>query len=178
MIKPLLEGEYRHYPLPFEYETSEYYDVDILDNHDQIQCSLVKRTFPEPVLKEFKDRLYEDYYKNAEAFGYFIGDSLMGIVEINHEKWCNRMRVTQLLIEHDHRRKGIGQMLMKYVELHAKKLGARMLVLETQSCNVPAIDFYKKNGYRFIGIDTASYGNRDIEQKEVRLEFGKFINQT
>jgi ribosomal protein S18 acetylase RimI-like enzyme len=177
MIKPLLAGEYKHHPLPFEYETREYYDVEIVEKREEITCSLVKRAFPESVFKEFKDRLYEDYYENAEAFGHFIGDVLFGVIEINFEKWSNRVRITQLLIDQEHRRKGIGQMLMKYVELHAKKLGARMLILETQSCNVPAIDFYRKNGFKLIGLDVACYGNRDIEQKEVRLEFGKFINQ-
>jgi ribosomal protein S18 acetylase RimI-like enzyme len=54
----------------------------------------------------------------------------------------------------------------------AKEKGARMLVLETQSCNVKAIQFYLKHGYKLIGFDTAAYSNQDIEKKEVRLELG------
>jgi ribosomal protein S18 acetylase RimI-like enzyme len=54
----------------------------------------------------------------------------------------------------------------------AKERGARMLVLETQSCNVPAINFYLKFGFKLIGFDVAAYSNKDVERKEVRLEFG------
>jgi len=54
----------------------------------------------------------------------------------------------------------------------SKERRATMLVVETQSCNVPAINFYLKNGFELIGFDTAAYSNEDIERKEVRLEFG------
>ena len=54
----------------------------------------------------------------------------------------------------------------------AKERGARMIVLETQSCNTKAIEFYLKRGYEFIGFDTTAYSNEDIEKNEVRLELG------
>jgi len=59
-----------------------------------------------------------------------------------------------------------------YAAKISKKRGARMLVVETQSCNVPAINFYLKHGFELIGFDIAAYSNEDIERKEVRLEFG------
>jgi ribosomal protein S18 acetylase RimI-like enzyme len=54
----------------------------------------------------------------------------------------------------------------------AKEKGARMLVLETQSCNVAAIAFYLKQGFVLIGFDSAAYSNTDLEKKEVRIEMG------
>jgi ribosomal protein S18 acetylase RimI-like enzyme len=57
------------------------------------------------------------------------------------------------------------------VEL-AKEKRARMLVLETQSYDVPAIGFYLRFGFELIGFDAAAYSNEDIAKKEVRLEFG------
>jgi len=54
----------------------------------------------------------------------------------------------------------------------AKEKRARMLVLETQTCNVPAINFCLKQGFELIGFDTTHYSNKDIEKKEVRLELG------
>ena len=50
-----------------------------------------------------------------------------------------------------------------------------MLVLETQSCNVPAINFYLKQSFTLIGFDIAAYSNDDVEKKEVRLEFGLVV---
>jgi len=50
----------------------------------------------------------------------------------------------------------------------------RSIILETQSSNVNAIGFYHHEGFQLIGMDTCSYGNDDLERKEVRLEFGWF----
>jgi len=49
-------------------------------------------------------------------------------------------------------------------------------MLETQSCNEAAIAFYLAYGFSLIGFDACCYGNKDIEGKEVRLEFGLFLN--
>lgn len=52
----------------------------------------------------------------------------------------------------------------------AKKEGFREIILETQSCNSKAVDFYIKNGFRVNGIDLSSYTNDDVDKREVRLE--------
>jgi ribosomal protein S18 acetylase RimI-like enzyme len=54
----------------------------------------------------------------------------------------------------------------------ARQKKARMLVLETQSCNASAIEFYIKQGFDLIGFDLAAYSNEDVKRREVRLEFG------
>lgn len=54
-----------------------------------------------------------------------------------------------------------------------KASGARMGVLETQSCNENAIAFYRKNGFEIIGFDLYSYQNTDPERHEIRIEMGK-----
>ena len=51
--------------------------------------------------------------------------------------------------------------------------GARMLDLETQSCNEAAIAFYRKNGFSVIGFDLYAYSNADPERREVRIEMGR-----
>lgn len=61
---------------------------------------------------------------------------------------------------------------MDLAKVEARKVGARMLVLETQSCNVPAINFYLQHGFELIGFDLAHYTNNDIERNEFRMEFG------
>ena len=53
-----------------------------------------------------------------------------------------------------------------------EKAGARMAVLETQSCNENAIAFYRKNGFELIGFDRYAYSNADPERHEIRMEMG------
>jgi ribosomal protein S18 acetylase RimI-like enzyme len=76
------------------------------------------------------------------------------------------------LVKEGFRRKGIGTLLVDYAVKFPKKRGARMLVVETQSCNVPAVNLYLKNGFELVDFDVAAYSNEDIKRKEVRLEFG------
>ena len=59
----------------------------------------------------------------------------------------------------------------------AEASGARMIVLETQSCNEKAIAFYRKNGFSIIGFDLYSYSNNDPERHEVRIEMGKKLQE-
>ena len=71
---------------------------------------------------------------------------------------------------------GVGTALMKTIEQAAENTGARMLILETQSCNENAIAFYKKNGFTIVGFDLYAYSNTDPERHEVRIEMGKKLH--
>ena len=71
---------------------------------------------------------------------------------------------------------GVGTALMKRIERAAEDAGARMLILETQSCNENAIAFYKKNGFEIVGFDLYAYSNDDPERHEVRIEMGKKLH--
>ena len=63
-----------------------------------------------------------------------------------------------------------------FVEREAAASGARMIVLETQSCNEAAIAFYRKNGFSVIGFDLYAYSNTDPERHEIRIEMGKKLH--
>lgn len=58
----------------------------------------------------------------------------------------------------------------------AKASGARMSVLETQSCNENAIAFYRKNGFEIIGFDLYSCSNTDPERTKFGLKWEKYRN--
>lgn len=71
------------------------------------------------------------------------------------------------------RSKGVGTLLRNAISDAAKASGARMSVLETQSCNENAIAVYRKNGFEIIGFDVYSYQNADPERHEIWIEMGK-----
>lgn len=62
---------------------------------------------------------------------------------------------------------------MKNILREAELSGARMTVLETQTCNENAIAFYRRSGFEIIGFDLYLYSNEDPERHEVRIELGK-----
>lgn len=71
------------------------------------------------------------------------------------------------------RGKGLGARLLAPMLDAARASGARMLILETQSCNENAIAFYQRNGFDIVGFDLYAYSNTDPQQHEVRIEMGR-----
>ena len=59
----------------------------------------------------------------------------------------------------------------------AKRQGRRAIILETQSCNVGAIAFYRSQGFELIGYDACCYTNIDVERHEIRFDFGYFLHR-
>jgi ribosomal protein S18 acetylase RimI-like enzyme len=84
--------------------------------------------------------------------------------------------VTELWVADRFHRRGFGTRLMNLAKQKAKEQGRRAIILETQSCNVRAIAFYRSQGFRLIGFDTCCYANNDVARHEVRFNFGFYLN--
>lgn len=134
---------------------------------------LERRNFGQPVEKTFVDTLLSQWLEAPQLYGAEADGGIRGYLELNHERWNNRMRVTNLLVEEGFRRQGIGRLLMDTAVEKAREAGARALVLETQSCNDQAIRFYRRNGFSLVGFDLTAYSQTDVQKKEVRLEMAR-----
>ena len=170
-IEQLAITEYKNYKLEYEYVTKFYYHISI-KKKKEIKISIKKKRFGRKQEKTFTDFLFQSYVEEPEVFGIFDKKKLIGVIEGSIETWNNRYRIWNFLIDKKYRRDGYGKMLFQHMIGVAKEKGARAIVLECQSCNYPAISFYLDRGMHFIGLDTMSYSNKDIENKEVRLEMG------
>jgi GNAT superfamily N-acetyltransferase len=155
-----------------KHSTSYYYDVSVLRKPGSWKIELTLKPLERTLEKEYKGRLFEDHIEEPRVFAAVKGDGQIGWIELGYDRWNNRIRVWEFLVEEGFRRKGIGTQLMEHAVKIAKEKGARMLVLETQTCLAATIDFYLKFGFELIGFDTAAYSNEDVERKEVRLELG------
>lgn len=159
--------------LLFRYRTEYYYDVAFQEREDGFAIQLQRRAFPVPVEKSFTDTLLEPWLEEPRAFAAMEDGREIGYLELSHERWNNRMRISNLWVAEGRRRNGVGAALMKQAADEACRAGVRALVLETQSCNHPAICFYRKMGFSLIGCDLTAYSQTDVEKKEVRLEFAR-----
>lgn len=168
-ISLLNKEEYRRFPLRFEYETDGYYEI-IRDPNELFTIRLVRKSFSSPINKDFISHLYDDHLENPSAYAFTYQDQIIGYLEIDRYQWNNRLRLTELLILPEFRGQGAGTRLMDHAKQIAEEEHFREIVLETQTCNTKAIDFYLKHGFSVHGIDLSSYTNDDIENKEVRLE--------
>lgn len=170
-IVELSREEYQGYELNVSYATKAYYDVSVKKGKSIV--IQIKRKRMRKKEKGFVSNLYESHIENGEAFGIFDHKKLIAIIEGSHETWNNRYRIWNLLVDKKYRREGFGQYLFKHMIDVAVKKGARALILEVQSCNDPAIQFYLSQGLHFVGLNTMEYTNDDIQNKEVRLEMGR-----
>ena len=153
-----------------KYKTEGYYDIESTATGFKINY----KTFDEPKEMSFGDVFFNEWLDNPKAFGAFENGQLLGYVEGTLEKWNNRYRISNICVfDASKRYNGIGSLLMELILSEAVKSGARMVVLETQTCNENAISFYKKHGFEIIGFDLFAYSNADQERHEVRIEMGK-----
>lgn len=173
-IVPLPRAQYKDYAIAFEYTTDGYYDIriDQLADGDNLCVSLVRQSFGSPVQKRFVDLLYEDHWDAPQAYGMLdAAGTPVAVLELSFEGWNRRLRITNIWVERGRRRQGLGRALMEHAKAAAASTDARAIILETQSCNIDAIAFYRAQGFCLAGLDAYAYGNDDIQKKEVRLEW-------
>jgi len=154
------------------YSSSHYFDVSVFPESGSWRVELTRKAFEGRLDKNYHGKLFEDHIEEPRVFAAVLGDKQVGWIELGYEKWNNRMRVWEFLVEEEFRKRGVGTLLMKHAVKIAKDKGARMLVLETQTNNSNAIEFYLNFGFSLIGFDLAAYSNEDSSKKEVRLELG------
>ncbi len=165
--------------IPIKYTTDKYYDVVVNKTDNGFTIDIQKKDLEEPITHtpeeyDFPDKLYQDFCENAFAWGVLIDGELIAAIETDQELWSNRLRITELWVAEKYQKQGIGHALIEIAKEQARLERRRAIILETQSCNVNAIDFYQHEGFTLIGLDTCCYTNNDLQRKEVRLEFGWF----
>lgn len=144
-IKQLCKEEYQGKKFTASYITNGYYNI--YPNEKGFRIYYVK--FDSPVKKSFDDTFFGDWLEKPIAFGAFENSQLEGYIEGSIESWNNRFRISNICIFNNSKRNvGMGTKLLNIISDVAKSLNARMIVLETQSCNENAIAFYQKNGFR------------------------------
>ena len=176
-IIPLEREKWQDYRLEFHYISHSYHDVAINHLDSDFSVSFIKKNFDTPYEKtpDDCDKLFEPWWEDVKAWGIVEDGRLRAVIETSAERWSNRLRVTELWIDDDLRRRGIGTALMDIAMKRAKEEKRRVLMLETQSCNEGAIAFYLAYGFSLIGFDACAYRNDDLNRKEVRMEMGIFL---
>ena len=173
ILLPLNPGTYAGRKFTVRYQTGGYYDIEPSEQG----FSMKYIPLGTPAEKSFEEDEFFGEWLELEApvaFGAFEGEKLIGFVEGSIESWNNRFRISNICVfDHQNRSAGVGTMLMEAIQKTAASVGARMIVLETQSCNENAIAFYRKNRFSIIGFDLYAYSNTDPDRHEIRIEMGK-----
>lgn len=106
-------------------------------------------------------RPLEDFIKcKNEFFGYYVENILSAVVEI--KSLPNYIHIQSLVVLPQYFKRGIAQKLLKFVFQHYE---TTTFMVETGLDNVPAINLYKKFGFKII-----DQFNTDHDIVKVRLE--------
>lgn len=95
------------------------------------------------------------------SFGVFAENELQGWIICEHRTWNNSFYIENILVNEKYRRQGLGIMLIKNAIKEARKLNCRVIELETQNTNYPAIQFYRRMGFNITGLNTRLYDQSD-----------------
>jgi len=98
----------------------------------------------------------------AELEGKIIGTILIYPKGKNTPEFYRRNDVAvfgKFAVDPLYQNKGVGEMLMNYIENHVKSKGIKELALDTAEQAAHLIEYYKKRGFRFIGYQKWSVTN-------------------
>jgi ribosomal protein S18 acetylase RimI-like enzyme len=96
---------------------------------------------------------------------FFVAEhnsKILGYSRMHFYKWNNSAYIITLLVDAEHRRKGIGTRLLKFMENFAREKKSRILLFDTSTDNAPALQLYFKNGFRICGYNDKIYENGKI----------------
>lgn len=104
---------------------------------------------------------YNRILGNGYSFGAYQDGKLAGFLIAEPERWNRSLWVWEFHVAEAGRGRGTGRRLMDRAAGAAKRAGLRIMVCETQSTNVTAIQIYRKLGFRVEGLDISYYTNED-----------------
>lgn len=174
-VVELDKQHWKDFKLHFKWSSDRFYKVDILKMEDGWKIELKLEKSDIPIIKDYEEPLWQQWMdeesdNGTQIFGVQDDGKIVGWMTIGMESWNNRLRVHELLVFEQYRGMGLGKMLLDKAKQVARQKKCRAIILETQTNNVSAIEFYLKQGFEFGGLDITAYHNDDVERNEVRIE--------
>jgi ribosomal protein S18 acetylase RimI-like enzyme len=104
---------------------------------------------------------YNRLIEQGHSFAVIDTNGLIGVIICQEMKWNNTLQVEHLIINRARRGQGIGSMLMTTIIEHSSQKCFRLIAVETQNTNVPAIKFYEKQGFKITGLNLTLYDGKE-----------------
>lgn len=146
------------------YTTEIRYIVSSIESGGLFEFILKEKSLPYTKTWETTSEELEELntiIEKENSFGAFVDEKLAGWIIGEHRTWNNSFYIENILIDEKHRRQGIGISLIKSAIKEARRLNCRVIELETQNTNYPAIQFYRRMGFNITGLNTRLYENAE-----------------
>jgi ribosomal protein S18 acetylase RimI-like enzyme len=106
--------------------------------------------------------LSDDWTKRSMIYTALFDRNVVGYVSLLERGMDSMVSVTDLVVNAASRRQGVGSALLAFTQDWASARSLRLIILEMQSKNLPAIRFSQKFGYEFCGYNDHYYLTQDV----------------
>lgn len=141
---------------------------------------LIETPVDPPLYKDYREdeltlQTVQEHLQRADG-GYvaLVDNQVAGCVILHLESWRSLARVRDFIVGRQFRRYGIGSLLLNCAADWARHQSCRAILLETQSINYPAMQFYLHNGFEVWGISRNFYPPGPLEH-EAAIFLGKAL---
>lgn len=153
--------------------TSEYvWQLDLRHETGQVSASLREVRLPRPVKVNYPRDPFAlaDEWQRKSVMLVATLPELAGYACLQLQNSGTVAWVTDLVAASERRQGGVGSALLQAAEEWAVEQGCRILFLETQAKNQPAIRLAQKFGFQFCGYNDHYYASQDVA-----LFFGRML---
>lgn len=156
------------------YESDEKFAVEKTETGEETLFRIHPVRLAQPHGSSFEDDFneadmerYREYVAQGCSLAAYSGKKMVALAVCQLLRWNCSMQVWEFHVTKEFQHQGIGRALMEQVFTKAREEGARVVFLETQNTNVPAIRFYRSLGFSLDALDLSFYTNHDVEDGEV-----------
>jgi ribosomal protein S18 acetylase RimI-like enzyme len=180
-LTTLSEAQYVRLVADSGYTSTEKYAVSKQESAERTLITLELVVLDKPYVKrwgrddELEDEVYPKALSQGLSLGVYLDGELVALAITEKREWNETLWLWEFHVDAARHGQGIGRRLMQALERRAQAAGLRMIALETQNTNVPAIRFYRALGFEIEGVDLSLYSNEDVEDGEVALFMKKKI---
>lgn len=160
----LPKAEFAGGELRYIFDTSACYVPEIEQAGDSFAARLSVRPIPRQHI-DYVTHIYDP--RLAEPRVWTLLDHTgerVGYVELAQEHDGRIMRITNLMVEDEYRRRGYGSLLLSKARTHAKTVRSESLRAYVSGINVGAVRFLLRQGMTLIGFS--------MLENELMLELG------
>ncbi|MBZ4192591.1 GNAT family N-acetyltransferase [Niabella beijingensis] len=115
--------------------------------------------------------VYNSILQQGHSFAAYEANELIGWILCEHRQWNNTLYIENLLVSEKYRGRQIGKKLLAAAIDHSRMHHFRLLELETQNTNLPAIRFYRKQGFEITGFRLKLYNGADQDEVALYMTF-------
>ncbi len=145
--------------LDTSFTTDMVYEVECLSN----SFKLVLRVLETPLIKKYELDLDSSEKEWDRILLAKSGNDLCGYLAYSYKNWNKRLCIWHFYVAPEHRKMGVGTILVDHLKRTGQIIGAKSIWVETNNLNYPAIQMYQKLGFNLCGLDTSLYAGTEGE---------------